>query len=174
MCCEHILWQASACLSLFLTHSLALSQARCWTSSSTSSLAVSIRPVCWMRPALPPFWKKSWRGSSTSTKTGRFIGRLCWFIAQQLSDYCTQCLNSLELTCPIVHCHLNSVRLWAFHLCMSVRFELDLTPSIFNTVKLHNWGGLFYIKIPPRNTVDHQWKERPLYPGCVTTVLVVN
>lgn len=166
MCCEHVLWQASACLSLFLARSLALSQARCWTSSSTSSLAASIRPVCWMRPALPPFWKKSWRGSSTSTKTGRFIGRL-WLL------YTVFALSVAHMSHRPLPSQLSQA-LGLSSLHMSVRFELDLTPSIFNTVKLHNWGGLFYIKVPPRNTVDHQWKERPLYPGCVTTVLVVN
>lgn len=46
----------------------------------------------------------------------------------------------------------------------SVRFELDLTPSIFNTVKMHNWAGLFYIKVPCRNSVNHHWEEMPLYP----------
>lgn len=49
----------------------------------------------------------------------------------------------------------------------SVRFELDLTPSIFNTVKMHNWAGLFYIKVPCRNSVNHHWEEMPLYPLCL-------
>lgn len=35
------------------------------------------------------------------------------------------------------------------------RFERDLTPLIFNTVKMHNWAGLFYIKVHCRKSVNH-------------------
>lgn len=44
----------------------------------------------------------------------------------------------------------------------SVRFERDLTPSIFNTVKMHNWAGLFYIKVHSRKSVNHA----NLFPLC--------
>lgn len=37
----------------------------------------------------------------------------------------------------------------------SVRFERDLTPLIFNTVKMHNWAGLFYTKVRCRKSVNH-------------------
>lgn len=141
-----VLW-ARLVTGLCPSPSRSLWQAQCWTSSSTSSLAVSTSPVCWTRPASPPSWRRCWRGSSTSTRTGRFIGGLCWFVVTAHSVDAHMCHHTL----------LSQLyQALGLRLCMSVQLELDLTPSIFNTGNLHNWVGLFYIKVPPRNIVDPQ------------------
>lgn len=146
----------SLLFSLSLTHSFSFSllfQVPCWTSLSISYLVVSTRPEYWMRPALLLSWKRSWKGWSTFTKMGRFTGE-----SQDIMATITVHRVMFMSHHPLLSEHAGSkpFREW-MSMNLSSGFHVNLTYLIFNTLKMHNWGGLLYIKVSARNTVNHRW-----------------